>query len=132
MWQLIRFTLWHWRRQQKRLVNRVPQVPCGNGMATQMGHSHGLGQCASVSGRQDESYSQHQIHNPIVETKGRNTLKIDNGRARNVCNRDFFSGVQRGARLGVVCHDGSYRFWEWDDEECDFTPLDYCAASARS
>jgi len=19
--------------------------------------------------------------------------------------------------------DGSYRFWEWDDEECDFTPL---------
>ncbi len=24
---------------------------------------------------------------------------------------------------GSVCHDGSYRFWEWDDEECDFTPL---------
>jgi hypothetical protein len=27
------------------------------------------------------------------------------------------------ARFGVICHDGSYRLWEWSERQTAFVPL---------
>jgi hypothetical protein len=119
----IRFAFWRWPGHQKRLVNRVPQCGCGGNAATQMGYSNGLGQSISIGGRQNEPCGQHQIHNPIIEAKSRNAIEIDNGGSRSILNRDFLTRIMRRARVGIVCHDGSYRFWEWDDAKACFVPL---------
>jgi hypothetical protein len=41
---------------------------------------------------------------------------------RNVVNRNYHSHFA-GARIGVVCHGGSYRFWELDSKKGCFVPL---------
>jgi hypothetical protein len=50
------------------------------------------------------------------------SLVKNEGSVRNVVNRDYYSNIAE-ARIGVVCHDGSYRFWEWDSKKGFFVPL---------
>jgi hypothetical protein len=40
---------------------------------------------------------------------------------RHIVNRDC--SPLRGARIGVVGHDGAYRYWEWSDAQGRFVPL---------
>ena len=40
---------------------------------------------------------------------------------QSVANRKY--GHFCGARFGVVCHNGSYRFWEWTEAKTAFVPL---------
>jgi hypothetical protein len=35
-----------------------------------------------------------------------------------------------GARVGIVCHDGSYQLWEWNEAKTAFVPLMLSSPSA--
>src|SRR5262249_52708235 len=57
---------------------------------------------------------QGEIHDTVGKPEcGRPFIKDEWG-VQSV-NRNY--GCLRGTRFVVVCHDGSYRFWEWHDEK---------------
>jgi hypothetical protein len=53
---------------------------------------------------------------PFVNPNAKNEWSM-----RNVANGDY--GPLLGARVGLVCHDGSFQFWEWNSERNGFTAL---------
>jgi hypothetical protein len=124
MWgNLIRLTFGRWRGQQKRLVDCVSELNGGRNIAAQMGDANGMARCATISGRQGNPYGEHTIHDPIVMTEGRNCLEIDNGSADGVANGDRLR-IFHGARVGIFSHDGSYRYFEWEDATSSFGPME--------
>src|SRR6202023_1526069 len=110
-----------WHSQQQSIVDRRPQIDgCLNVAAQVCNHdmlvSGAIRPNVSASGRQRE------INDPIrVTGHGRRLIKNE-WSVRNVVNRNYYSNVA-GARIGIVGHDGSYRFWEWDSKKSAFVPL---------
>jgi hypothetical protein len=122
MWHLIRLSLRRWRSQQQSPVKRVPQINgCLNVAAQVCDHDmfvpgSSVRSDVSASGRQREA-------NDAIRVTGHGHRLIKNEwSVRNVINRNYYSNVT-GARIGVVCHDGSYRFLEWDSKKSAFVPF---------
>jgi hypothetical protein len=65
---------------------------------------------------------QREINDSIRVTERWRGLVKNEGSVRNVVNRNYYSNFA-GARVGIVCHDGSYWFWEWDSKKVCFVPL---------
>jgi len=108
------------RGQQQRAIESMAQAKGGLHVSPQIGDNHLLIQNFAV--RHPGSIGrQSDVDNSIREPKCRCYLIKDEGGMRDVANRNYES--LWGARVGVVCHDGSCRFWEWDSETACFVPL---------
>jgi hypothetical protein len=121
MWQLIRLTLLRWRRQQQRLVDRVAQVDRCRYVPAQIS-SHNLIVDGRAIGPDPCSIGlERKIDNAICESKGCGTFIKNEGSVGNIANRNYSPFT--GARVGVVCHDGSYRVWEWNAERNEWLSM---------
>src|ERR1700730_1784937 len=108
------------RGQQQRAIESMAQAKGGLHVSPQIDDNHLLIQNFAV--RNPGSIGrQSDVDNSIRESKCRCYLIKDEGGMRGVANRNYES--LWGARVGVVCHDGSCRFWEWDSETACFVPL---------
>src|ERR1700720_4264423 len=123
MWQLVRLTfrgLWGRRSQKQRTVDCLLQTERSVDVTPQIGDNHLLVHDTVCSGESAVS-RERDIHHPICKSESWRKL-IENERSmRNVVNRDYM--FLRGVRVGIVCHDGSCRFWEWDSGIACFVPL---------
>jgi|SRR5580704_769137 hypothetical protein len=121
MWRLIRAAFRRRRGQQQRVVNRCAQAYSCLNVAAQVCHNdlivHNDAAWPNISaiGRQREA------NDPIyVAGHWRAIVKNEWG-MRSVANWNYY-GHFAGSRIGVVCHDGSYRVLEWDSKKGWFVP----------
>ena len=114
-WQLIRLTLARRdRRQQQSLINRLAQADGRLNTSAQLGSNDWISDKTieanpSTMGCQsdiDDAVSVAHCGNPIVEN--------ERG-VRSIGNRNYRPFL--GERVGVVCHDGSFRYWEWSEKK---------------
>jgi len=122
MWHLIRLSLRRWRGQQQRRINRLPQIDSCLNVAAQICDHNKIVFGSSIRPNASASGYQREVNDPIrVSERWRSLIKNEWG-VRNVVNRNYYSNFA-GARIGSFCHDGSYRFWEWDSKKGCFVPL---------
>src|SRR5262249_40177395 len=115
MWHLIRLTFWRRRGKQQRAVNRLPQTEGGLHISPQIGNNHLLIYDDPVSASIGSVGGQGDIHDPIREPECRSNLVKDERCMRRIVDRDYRNIF--GGRFGIVCHDGSCQFWEWNGAE---------------
>jgi hypothetical protein len=120
MWQLICFALRRWGRQEQRLVEAVAEAKSCLNVPTQIGYNDLLIHDA-IRSSPSAVRGQCNINNPIRESECGGAFVKNEWSVRSVANWDY--GHLCGGRIGIVCHDGSYRFYEWDDEKACFVPL---------
>src|ERR1039458_2037516 len=120
MWQLIRLTLARWRSHQQRIVNGCSETQDGLNVPAQIG-SHNLICYGTFGSDPGSGRRPGDVDNAICMPHGSGALIKNEWSMRNVANRDYSPFL--GARVGVVCHDGSYQFWEWDGTKVCFVPL---------
>src|SRR5258708_32239983 len=121
MWRLIRFALSRWRSKQQSVIDRLPQAKSRWDIPAQIGDYNLLINDAVRSGP-GAICRQRDVNNPIHESKCRSNFVENEGSVGNVTNLNY--SPFRVARVGVVCHDGSCRFWEWDDAKACFVTLE--------
>jgi hypothetical protein len=120
MWQLIRFALGNWRRQKQRLVKRISQGNgCGN-IPAQVGSNYLFVYDGAIRPDQGAISRQSKTDDSVGMSESRNIFKENEGSAMGVTNGNCY---YRGMRIGIVCHDGSFLFWEWDEKQSCFMPL---------
>jgi hypothetical protein len=89
--------------------------------AAQMGY--GNKRCFGVGSVGDYGLrDQFNLHDPAEMAQGGYSVEIKEwcgGAARN----GDLERLLRGERRGIVCHDGSYRFWEWDSAKACFVAV---------
>src|SRR6266516_6133176 len=118
---LARFAFRRWRGQQQRLVESVAETKRGLHVATKIGDDDLLIQNGTILSNPGAIGRQGEIHHTVGKPEcGRPFIKNEWG-VQSVANRNY--GCLRRARFGVVCHDGSYRFWEWNDEKACLVPF---------
>src|ERR1700731_3897086 len=118
MWSLIRLTFLRRRGQQERAIERVFQTKSSSDVAPQV-HGHNLiVDGFTVWSNPSAIGGKSEINNAVCDSKGGGILVKNEGCVRNVGNRNHNPFL--GARVGVVCHGGSNRYWEWDDKKGDF------------
>jgi hypothetical protein len=122
MWNLIRDTFRRWRGQQQRSVNSVAQTNGCLNVAAQVCYDDKVVFGTSIRPHTSTRGRQREVNNSIQVTERGGRFVKNEWSVRNVVNRDYYSNIS-GARVGVVCHDGSYRFWEWDSKKGCFVPL---------
>jgi hypothetical protein len=121
MWRLIRFSLWYWCGKQHGAIERLPQVQSRRNVAPQIGDNHLLIHNFAVQPNPGSVGRQGDVDNSIREAKcGRNFIKNE-WSVRDVADGNYNPFL--GARVGIVCHDGSSRFWEWDNKRNCFVAL---------
>jgi hypothetical protein len=120
MWQLIRLPFLYWRRQKQRFVERISQVSgCLNISAQICNHNlvvygNSVLNPGAISGQRD-------VDDTVRESKcGGNFIKNEWG-VRGVANLGYNPYI--GTRIGVICHDGTFLYWEWDNAKGCFVPL---------
>jgi hypothetical protein len=117
MWRLIRLAFRGWRGQQQGTVNRLPQAKSCLNIPPQVGHHYLLIHNAIRSSPSTVS-GQRDVNNAIRESECGCYFIKNEWSMRNVANGDY--GPLLGARVGLVCHDGSFQFWEWNSERNGF------------
>jgi hypothetical protein len=120
MWRLIRLAFQGWRGQQQGTVNRLPQAKSCLNISPQVGHHYLLIHNAIRSSPSTVS-GQRDVNNAIRESECGGYFIKNEWSMRNVANGDY--GPLLGARVGLVCHDGSFQLWEWNSERNSFTAL---------
>jgi hypothetical protein len=121
MWHLIH-ALRRWRSQQQRRVNRPTQIDGCLNVSAQVCDHDKIVFGSSVRPNASAISRQREINDSIRVTERWRGLVKNEGSVRNVVNRNYYSNFA-GARVGIVCHDGSYWFWEWDSKKVCFVPL---------
>jgi hypothetical protein len=119
--KLAHFVLASWRGKQQSAIDCVSQAKGRRKVSPQIGDNHLLAYDSSLRATVSPVGRQGDIYDTIRESKCGSTLVKDEGRMRCVANRDcrnFF-----GARFGVVCHDGTYQLWEWNEAKTAFVPF---------
>jgi hypothetical protein len=119
--KLARFVLASWRGKQQSAIDRLSQAKGRLHVSPQIGDNYLLVYDSSIQAGVGPVGRQGDIYDAIREPKCGSDLVKDEGRMRRVANRD--SGNFFGARFGLVCHDGSFQFWEWNSEKNCFTAL---------
>jgi len=111
--RLIRLALGIFNRgtKQKGLVDYIPKSNRGPGRHSQVGNGLNPTSYETVSGRLDKACSEHDIYKTAIVAEGGANLKVDDRSLNHPLYRD--QGLFAG-RFGVVRHDGSYNFFEWD------------------
>jgi hypothetical protein len=116
--RLVRLALRRWRSQQQGVVKSLTKTEGGLNIAPKVRNHNLLINNNVICPDRGAMGRQGNIDNPVDEPERRRPF-IENERGmRNVVN--FDNGNLTGARIGVVCHDGSYRFWEWNSEKARF------------
>src|ERR1700730_19307237 len=120
MWQLIRLTFRRWRGQEQRVINSRSQAEGRLNISAQICSDDlvihdTLGSDPSSIGRQGD------IDNSVCKSERDCAFVEDERRMRGIANREYRPFL--GARIGIVCHAGSCRFWKWDDTKACFVPL---------
>jgi hypothetical protein len=64
---------------------------------------------------------QRHIHDSVRQPERRRNFEKDEWSMWNVTNGNELPFL--AARVGVLCHDGSCRFWEWDKQLDKFIPF---------
>jgi hypothetical protein len=119
--KLARFVLASWRGKQQSAIDCMSQAKGRWNVSPQIGDNHLLVYDDSIRPRVGSIGRQGDIHDAIREPKCGSEFVKDEGCMRRITNRDpsnFF-----GARFGVVCHDGTYQLWEWNEAKTAFVPL---------
>jgi hypothetical protein len=119
--KLARFVLASWRGKQQSAIDCVSQAKGCRKVSPQIGDNHLLVYDSSLRASVSPVGRQGDIYDTIRESKCGSGLVKDEGRMRCVANRDcrnFF-----GVRFGIVCHDGTYRLWEWNEAKTAFVPF---------
>src|SRR5262249_26927333 len=111
--KLAQFFLAGWGGKQQGIINRPPQAKSCRDVPPQVGDDCLLVYNNSIRSRVGSICRQGDIHDAIREPVGGSALVKDERRMRCIAKRNW--RCLRGARFGV-CHDGSYRFWEWNDD----------------
>jgi hypothetical protein len=123
MWHLIHFSLRRWRSQQQCRINRPTQTDSSLNVATQICDDDMLIPGSPIRPKVSASGRQREVNDTIrMSGYGRPLIKNE-WSVRNVVNRSYYTDDFVGARIGIVCHDGSYQFWEWDSKKVRFVPL---------
>jgi hypothetical protein len=121
MWSLICLTFLRWGSQQRRFFNCLLQTKKCLTIPAQIRDHHVIGDYDPIGSYPGTSRGQSQIEHPVGMSEGRNAVKENDWSMRGVSNGNYPPG--RGMRIGVVCHDGSFRYWEWDNGKGDFIAL---------
>lgn len=120
------------RSKQQRLIQGVPQGQCSLNIASQVGrHNHVAGNAAAAIGNVSD-YRQSNADNAVIGGEGRSLVEEYNSRVPNIAAGQAQLGLGlnlRGSRVGVVGQDGLHRFWEWDDAQACYVPLELSRAS---
>src|SRR5258707_6441492 len=119
--KLARLFLAGWRGKQERAIDCMSQAKSRWNIPTQIGDNYLLVDDSAVRSRVGSKRREGDVNNAIREPKRWSAFVIDEGRMGQIADRDrsnFF-----GARFGVICHDGSYRLWEWSERQTAFVPL---------
>src|SRR5262245_40307623 len=107
--KLAQFFLAGWGGKQQGIINRPPQAKSCSDISPKVGDNYLLVYDSSIRSRVGSICREGDIHDAMREPVGRSALVKDERRMRCIANRNW--RCLRGARFGVVCHDGSYRFW---------------------
>src|SRR5262245_22059920 len=121
--KLAHFFLAGWAGKQQGIINRPPQAKSCRDVPPQVGDDCLLVYNNSIRSRVGSICRQGDIHDAIREPVGGSALVKDERRMRCIAKRNW--RCLRGARFGV-CHDGSYRFWEWNDD----LPRAFCSSGS--
>jgi hypothetical protein len=114
MWKLICLAFTRWRRgQEQRTVDGRSQRGSRRYGAAQVGDNYMLAHEGTILVNPIAAGRQRKTDNPISESERDGVLKIENRGVRGVASRHQYLG----ARIGIVRHDGSYLYWEWDSTE---------------
>src|SRR5947208_694718 len=120
MWHLIRLTFRRWRGQQQRIVDRLTQTESRLNVSTQV-RDNDLVVHSTVWSDPSAIGRQCDVDDPIHKSERRRPLVKNEWSVRSVANQNYSPFL--GARIGVVSHNNSYRFWEWDTATVRFVPL---------
>ena len=120
LYRLIRLALSRGRSHQQCIVKRLAQTERRLNVSAQVRHhdlivNKTLGPDCTAIGREGNT------DNPIHESEGGSPIVKNERGMSGVANRDYTPFV--GARVGIVCHDGSCRVWEWDEGAACFVPI---------
>jgi hypothetical protein len=119
MWRSIRLSLLRWRGQKHGIINCLSEVSECWEIAPQMGDNHLLVYDSSVFVGVSAAGRECNTDDTVRVTESWRNFKVNEGGVRNISNGQH----NLRARVGVVCHDGSYLFWEWDEKRSCFMPL---------
>src|SRR5437868_4811016 len=125
--KLARLLLASWRGKQQSAIECMSQAKSCRNIPPQIGDNYLLVYNSSIQSRVGSVCRQGDIHDAIHEPKCGSVLEIDEGRMRSIANR---ARSLFGARVGIVCHDGSYQLWEWNEAKTAFVPLMLSSPSA--
>jgi hypothetical protein len=118
MWKLIRLAFTRWRRsQEQRLVEGVSQADGRRNVAPQVGDNHLLIDHGAILPYPITTSCQGDRDDPAVTPDAGDVFEVEKRGAQRV-------GVRHSTRrIGVIGHDGTYRYWEWSDADRRFIPL---------
>src|SRR6478735_9447391 len=119
MWQLIRLTFLRWCRQKQRAVDRLAQTHGCRNVAPQVSDNYLFIYDGAILSNNSAVSRQCQTNHAVCEANSWSNLEENERSMRSVGNRDH----NRRMRVGIVCHDGSYRYWEWDGFKVCLNPL---------
>ena len=117
--KLAHFVLASWCGKQQSAIDCMPQANGRRNIPPQVGDNYLLVYNSSIRSRAVSVCRQGDIHDAIRDPKCGSVLEIDEGRMRGIANRDR---SLYGARVGVVCHDGTDQLWEWNEAKTAFVP----------
>jgi hypothetical protein len=110
------------RKQRLNLLDGVFERAQATKSAAKMGYGNGLYSGDGAVG--DHSIgSELNLHDAVPMAQGSHPIEINERRSGASLNGNF-ERLLHGARCGTVCHDGSYRLWEWDDTTSSFQPME--------
>jgi hypothetical protein len=119
--KLARFVLAGWRGKQQGIIDGLSQAKSRRNVPPQIGDNHLLVDNGPIRASIGSIGRQGDIYNAVHEAKCGSILIKNEGRMDCINYRD--SGNVFGASFGIVCHDGSSRFWKWDSKRNILTAL---------
>jgi hypothetical protein len=126
MWRLIRFAFTCGRRLCEQgfangIIEGVTQVGSGRDAAAQISNNDLVDRELAIRSDVRAASLQCDADDSVAKPRNGSAFVKNEWRMRHIVNRDC--SPLRGARIGVIGHDGTYRYWEWDDTEGCFVPL---------
>src|ERR1043165_5775867 len=109
MWRLIRFALLRWGGQQHGIIDSLPEVHKRGRVPPQISDSHLLIHDSPVFSGVSAISREREGKYAVGVANSRHNFKINEGSVRLNASRHNLR-----TQIGVIGHDGSYKFWEWD------------------
>jgi len=118
---LAHFLLARWGGKKQGVINGLPQTKSCRNVPPQVGDNCLLVYDSSIRSHVGSVCRQSDTDDAIREPERGSVLEKDEGRMGRITNWDRSNLF--GGRVGVVCHDGTYRLSESDEAKAAFVPL---------